>query len=63
MNDTKILNLLQKNYDISMESLTFNRKGGCVSYIVNCSNEKYFLKKVDNAFLIQQCSQLIFSSI
>lgn len=46
-----ILELLQKNYDISMDSITFNRKGGCVSYIVNCDNEKCFLKIIDNAFL------------
>lgn len=51
MNDTKVLDLLQKNYDISMDSLTFNRKGGCVSYIVNSGNKKYFLKIIDNAFL------------
>lgn len=51
MNDTKILELLQKNYDINMDSITFNRKGGCVSYIVNCDNDKYFLKIIDNAFL------------
>lgn len=51
MNDTKILDLLQKNHDISMDSLTFNRKGGCVSYIVNSGNKKYFLKIIDNAFL------------
>lgn len=46
-----ILELLQKNYDINIDSLTFNRKGGCVSYIVNSGNEKYFLKIIDNAFL------------
>lgn len=46
-----ILELLQKNYDINMDSITFNRKGGCVSYIVNCGNKKYFLKIIDNAFL------------
>lgn len=46
-----ILELLQKNYDIKMDSIAFNRKGGCVSYIVNCGNEKYFLKIIDNAFL------------
>lgn len=34
-----------------MDSLTFNRKGGCVSYIVKSGNEKYFLKIIDNAFL------------
>lgn len=51
MNDTKILELLRKNYGIKMESITFNRKGGCVSYIVNSGNEKYFLKIIDNAFL------------
>ena len=51
MNNTNILDLLQKNYDISMDSLTFNRKGGCVSYIVKSGNEKYFLKIIDNAFL------------
>lgn len=51
MNDTEILELLRKNYDISMDSIIFNRKGGCVSYIVNSSNEKYFLKIIDNAFL------------
>ncbi len=45
-----ILELLQKNYDINMDSITFNRKGGCVSYIVNSDNEKYFLKAIDNAF-------------
>ena len=46
-----ILELLQKNYDVRMSSITFNRKGGCVSYIVNCGNKKYFLKIIDNAFL------------
>lgn len=46
-----ILDLLRKNYDINMDSITFNRKGGCVSYIVNSGNEKYFLKIIDNAFL------------
>lgn len=51
MNDTKILDLLQKNYDINMDSITFNRKGGCISYIVNSDNEKYFLKIIDNVFL------------
>lgn len=51
MNDTKILELLRKNYDINMDSITFNRKGGCVSYIVNCDNEKYFLKIINNTFL------------
>lgn len=51
MNDIKILELLQKNYNINMDSITFNRKGGCVSYIVNSGNEKYFLKIIDNAFL------------
>lgn len=51
MDDTKILELLRKNYDISMNSIAFNRKGGCVSYIVNSGNEKYFLKIIDNAFL------------
>lgn len=51
MNDTKILDLLQKNHDISMDSLTFNRKGGCVSYIVNSGNKKCFLKIIDNVFL------------
>lgn len=51
MNDIKILELLRKNYDINTDSITFNRKGGCVSYIVNSSNEKYFLKIIDNAFL------------
>lgn len=51
MNDTKILELLQKNYDTSMDSITFNRKGGCVSYILNSGNEKYFLKIIDNVFL------------
>ena len=51
MNDTKILELLPKNYDINVNLITFNRKGGCISYIVNCGNEKYFLKIIDNAFL------------
>lgn len=51
MNDIKILELLRKNYDINTDSITFNRKGGCVSYIVNCDNEKCFLKIIDNAFL------------
>lgn len=51
LNDTQILELLRKNYDISIDSITFNRKGGCVSYIVNCGNEKYFLKIVNNTFL------------
>lgn len=51
MDNTKILELLRKNYDISMDSITFNRKGGCVSHIVNSGNEKYFLKIIDNAFL------------
>lgn len=51
MKDKSILELLQKNYDIKMDSLTFNRKGGCVSYIVKSGNEKYFLKIIDNAFL------------
>lgn len=46
-----ILGLLRKNYDINMDSITFNRKGGCVSYIVNSGNKKYFLKIIDNAFL------------
>lgn len=50
MKDTKILELLQKNYDTNMNSITFNRKGGCVSYIVNNGNEKYFLKIINNAF-------------
>lgn len=50
MNDTKILELLQKDYDISMDSITFNRKGGCVSYIVNGGNKKCFLKIIDKAF-------------
>lgn len=45
-----ILELLQKNYDIKIDSITFNRKGGCVSYIVNSGNKKYFLKTIDNAF-------------
>lgn len=45
-----ILELLQKNYDISMDSITFNRKGGCVSYIVNGGNKKCFLKLIDSAF-------------
>lgn len=51
MNDIKILELLRKNYDININSITFNRKGGCISYIVNCDNEKCFLKIIDNAFL------------
>lgn len=51
MKDKNILELLQKNYDIKMDSLTFYRKGGCVSYIVNCDNEKYFLKIINNTFL------------
>lgn len=50
MNDTKILELLQKDYDISMDLITFNRKGGCVSYIVNGGNKKCFLKIIDKAF-------------
>lgn len=50
MKDKNILELLQKNYDIKMDSLTFNRKGGCVSYIVKSGNKKYFLKIIDNAF-------------
>lgn len=51
MIDTKILELLEQNYDITIDSLIFNRKSGCVSYIVNSGNEKYFLKIIDNAFL------------
>ena len=51
MKDKNILELLQKNYDIKMGSLTFNRKGGCVSYIVKSGNKKYFLKIIDNVFL------------
>jgi len=51
MKDTKILELLRKNYDISTESITFNRKGGCVSYTLNCGNEQCLLKIIDNAFL------------
>lgn len=35
-----ILELLQKNYDIKIDSITFNRKGGCVSYILKSGNEK-----------------------
>lgn len=50
MDRTMILELLQKNYDIKIDSITFNRKGGCVSYIVNSGNKKYFLKTIDNAF-------------
>lgn len=50
MDRTMILELLQKNYDISMDSITFNRKGGCVSYIVNGGNKKCFLKLIDSAF-------------
>ncbi|MCM1114329.1 MAG: phosphotransferase [Clostridium sp.] len=50
MNDTNILELLQKNYNINMNSITINRKGGCVSYLVNSGNKKHFLKMIDNAF-------------
>lgn len=50
MDVQRISKLLNQNYDISIESVQFNRKGGCVSYIVNIENEKYFLKIIDNAF-------------
>lgn len=50
MNDTKILELLNQNYDISIESVKFHRKGGCTSYIANSGKEKYFLKVIANTF-------------
>lgn len=51
MNNIEILNLLKENYNNKIDSVEFIRQGGCVSYIVNCDNEKYFLKIIDNAFL------------
>lgn len=45
-----ILELLNQNYDINIESVKFHRKGGCVSYIVNGGNKKCFLKLIDSAF-------------
>ncbi|MCH5315145.1 MAG: phosphotransferase [Eubacterium sp.] len=51
MNDEKILELLKKHFDINIDLIIFNRKGGCISYILHCDNAKYFLKIIDNAFL------------
>ena len=51
MNDIAILNLLKENYNNKVDSIDFFRQGGCVSYIVNSDNEKYFLKIIDNVFL------------
>lgn len=51
MNDTKILELLQKNYDININSIIFYRQGGCLSYTVKSGNDKLFLKIISNAFI------------
>lgn len=51
MKNKKILELLQKNYDKNIDSITFNRKGGCVSYVIKSGNFKLFLKIISNAFI------------
>lgn len=51
MKKTKILEIVQQNYNINIDTIEFNRQGGCISYIVNGDNKKYLLKIIDNTFL------------
>lgn len=51
MNDTEILNLLNKNYKNKIDSVEFNRQGGCISYVVKSGNSKLFLKIIGNVFI------------
>lgn len=51
MNNTEILNLLNKNYNNKIDSVEFNRQGGCVSYVAKSGNSKLFLKIISNAFI------------
>lgn len=51
MNNTEILNLLNENYNNKIDSVEFNRQGGCVSYVAKSGNSKLLLKIISNAFI------------
>ncbi len=51
MTKQEILNVLNDNYNLDIEDVSFLRKGGCMSYIVKSSYKKYLLKVISDAFM------------